>query len=137
MLVHKETTKRFRKDYGELTDKDKRLMKMLTYPFVDHEIYYSQRTKGSRGNPTVDNIFVVSYSYYNDDKSEHFKEWKNEVDNENLQFYFEPCLYGLKKDADLQDMFMIIVAGTDINMDEAVKFVHNKPHPYKYIEFDN
>ena len=115
-------------------DKDKGIINSLfKYPEIDHyRIYFQEIINSywssilSSSSPT--HLFLVSYSYYPHTK-EDYDEWKEKVMVLGYKVYIEKCKYS--------DMaaHMILIADIDVNIEKAIKFIHENPHPSTKVIF--
>ena len=129
MLTHKQTTKEFLTNKYLRTqtyENEEKLIDLFQYPQIDHEICYFQTPQDSKKTIRRKNLFLVSYSYCDTEK---LKEWKIEVEKFGYRIYLRNCFYGSL------DSYLILIAGPDVNFEEAIKFIHENPSPNRKVEF--
>ena len=128
MLSHQQSNKVFG------LDKDKGIIfSLLKYPEIDHYYTYLQEVTSSYwtsilsfASPT--HLFLVSYSYY-PHNIEDYNEWKSKVINLGYRVHIEKCKY-----SDI-DAHMILIADKDVNIEKAIEFIHQNPHPRTRVIF--
>ncbi len=118
MLVHKQTEKVFSGDRNNRKPQSH----LFEYPIIDHTKTYSQRPEGQRGSPSAKQLFIVAYSYYPHD-IEGYNDWKEKVGNFGYRVYIEKCKYGTMVS------HMVLVAESEVNLEQAIEYIHQNPHP--------
>lgn len=124
MSIHKITKKTF----SGVSYNTKPQSCLFKYPEIDHIVTYCQKSIGQCGPPKSKQMFLVSYSYYPNNK-EDYNQWKQKVEAFGYLVYIEKCKY-----ADM-NAHMVLVAEKEVNLDEAINYIHNNPHPNKQITF--
>tara|TARA_B100001013_G_C24545817_1_gene416582 strand:+ start:136 stop:516 length:381 start_codon:yes stop_codon:yes gene_type:complete len=92
-----------------------RLMKKLKilqcYPFINHYTKYAFKPKSQKGPAKESQTFILSYAYNYDNFIENKEnEFINKLNNLNLRFYKERCMFREK------DAYKILIMDTDIDL---------------------
>ena len=78
------------------TDKLIRLMKkdeiLDNYPFIDHYKIYAYKPRNQKGPAKEEQTFIISYAY-NYDSFANENDFINKLNEIDLLFYKEKCLY--------------------------------------------
>lgn len=94
----------------------------LTYPLVDHPLYYAQKVKGMKGPAKISQTFIISRAYYGALTIEELNNFKEQCQNCNLNMLYEESIFRGNKS------WLILISDNDVNIETALQFAKTLPN---------